>query len=195
MSTLRKLFLGAVLVVSSTSCSTDGGVAPQPTTPTPTAAQTQAELSGLLGGDLSNILAATVGSIDGLLTCTPIPPATTTATVGPLGGVINVGPHVLTIPPGALSRQVTITASITADSNASIGFQPEGLQFSKAARPWLTLSYQNCPLIGPQLLPIKRIAYTTDKFSLLAVLTSFDNPLTRKVYAPLEHFSRYAVAW
>jgi hypothetical protein len=46
----------------------------------------------------------------GLLACRPLPYASATQTIGPDGGVIQVGPHTLRIPPRALSRPITITA-------------------------------------------------------------------------------------
>jgi hypothetical protein len=129
--------------------------------------------------------------LSGLLSCTPQPYARTVQEVGPAGGIIRVGGHVLVIPRGALSRSVTITAESPSDAVASVRFQPEGLQFQRSAT--LTLDYSNCPAGRLQIL--KRVAYTTDGLDILSFLLSRDNLLTMKVSADLEHFSRYAVAW
>src|SRR2546422_10357969 len=47
----------------------------------------------------------------GLLACTPMPTATATQTVGSAGGVIKIGPHMLSIPARALGAPGTITAT------------------------------------------------------------------------------------
>lgn len=127
----------------------------------------------------------------GLLACSPRPTATSSATIGPLGGVILVGPHTLSVPPGALAERVTITAVSPRDRVNRVQFQPEGLVFRTPAA--LTMSYANCNLLG-SLAP-KRIAYTDDKLTILEYVLSIDNLLTKKVTGKLDHFSNYAIAW
>ena len=129
--------------------------------------------------------------LSGLLSCSPLPYDSVTETIGPMGGVIQAGPHRLYIPWGALSEPVTITAVVPSDTVNSIRFQPEGLQFERST--YLTMSYENCSLLG-QLVP-KRIAYTTDALVILEYLLSFDNFWTQRVTGRLDHFSTYAVAW
>ena len=107
------------------------------------------------------------------------------------GGTLQVGPHLLWVPPGALDRNVTITATAPSSSTRSVEFSPEGLQFEESA--WLTMSYSGCDLLGT-LLP-KRIAYTDDLLSILYYLLSFDSIWTRTVTGKVDHFSKYAVAW
>jgi hypothetical protein len=137
--------------------------------------------ASLLGLDLS-----------GLLACTPLPYDSATETIGPAGGVIQVGPHRLVVPWGALTEAVAITAVAPSDNVNRVQLQPEGLQFERPA--YLTMSYANCNLLG-QLVP-KRIAYTTDDLlTILEYLPSFDNLWTNRVTGRLEHFSTYAVAW
>ncbi len=126
-----------------------------------------------------------------LLQCTPMDSASTTQTIGPLGGTIVVGPHQLTIPPGALPHPVTITATAPSDSVNRVHFDPEGLTFLRSAS--LTMSYANCNLLG-LTLP-RQIAYTTDLLSILYYITSLDDPSTGTVTGQLDHFSQYAVAW
>src|SRR5438094_10172751 len=90
----------------------------------PTAPAVPPPNASLLGG----LLQAT-----GLLQCTPLPYASTTKTIGPAGGIINVGPHTLVIPPGALSQNVTITAEAPSARVNSVRFTPQGLRFSVSA--------------------------------------------------------------
>lgn len=155
-----------------------------PTAPAAPAAQpVLGDVIGTLGRTTERLTAT-------LLRCDPLPAAKVEQTVGPSGGVVVVGPHRLEIPPGALNRRVTITAEIPSARVNSIRFSPEGLRFASRAR--LTMSYANCDLAI--LLP-KRIVYTTESLSLLEILRSLDSPLRKSVSAPLDHFSRYAVAW
>jgi hypothetical protein len=127
---------------------------------------------------------------DGLLTCSPLPADSVTQTIGAAGGTLVVGPHTLSIPPGALSAPVTITAVAPSDTVNRVRFAPQGLTFQTPAS--LTLSYANCAqVLG---LPAQ-IAYTTDSLAILEILSSVDNGPTATVTAPLQHFSDYAVAW
>jgi hypothetical protein len=128
---------------------------------------------------------------DGLLTCSPLAADSVTATIGPAGGTLQVGPHILSIPAGALAQAVSITAVAPADTVNRVRFEPEGLTFQQPAS--LTLSYANCQAL-PLGLPAQ-IAYTSDALAILQVLTSVDTPLAQTVTAPLSHFSDYAVAW
>ena len=148
------------------------------------------EPSTLLGGS-GGLLGTGIGT--GLLACEALPYAINTVTIGPEGGTISVGPHVLRVPAGALSQPVAITAEAPVGRVNSVRLLPEGLVFAAGKPARLTLSYANCPLLG-QMLP-KRVAYTDDVLSILSYLLSVDDLLGRKVSANLEHFSRYVVAW
>jgi len=166
------LVLGVVGVAAS--CGTDNtptGVGPIPTQP------------DLLLGEL---LQPT-----GLLSCRPLPFAQSSATIGPEGGVIAVGPHKLVVPPFALSQRVTITATAPVGTVNLVEFEPHGLRFNRSAM--LTMSYSNCSLLGV-LLP-KRIAYTNDLLQILEYLLSLDDLLGKKVTGRVNHFSGYAIAW
>jgi len=139
----------------------------------------------------SESLLGALAPVSGLFTCTPLPADSASATIGPAGGVLRVGPHTLSVPAGALTVPVTITAVAPSDTVNRVRFQPEGLTFQQPAT--LTLSYANCDLSGA-LLP-KRIAYTTDGLEILSFLLSIDQPASQVVAGRLEHFSTYAVAW
>jgi hypothetical protein len=140
-------------------------------------------------GDLTGTLVGTLGSVTDLLLCSPQPYAITRQTIGPSGGVLNVGTHSLVIPKGALSQKVEITAEQIRGSTNSIRFSPEGLRFQKPAV--LTMNYRNCALVLLQ----KKIVFTTEKLKILEVLGSLDLFRSKTVTAPIDHFSRYAVAY
>jgi hypothetical protein len=96
---------------------------------------------------------------------------------------------VLTIPEGALGQRVTIQAEQMRGSVNSVRLSPEGLRFAKPAQ--LTMSYRNCALV---LLP-KRIAYTTELLKVIQLLPSLDLFGSKVVTSPIDHFSRYVVAY
>ena len=148
-------------------------------------------LDGVVDG-LDDALGSTVSavlSVTDLLVCSAQPYAVTKKTIGPEGGKIDVGSHSLVIPSGALSKQTTITAEQLTGQTNSVRFSPEGLRFEKPAA--LTMSYKNCLVV---LLP-KRIVYTNENLKVLEVLWSLDLFNKRTVAAPIDHFSRYAVAF
>jgi len=177
---LLSLFVACFVLVTG-SCSSDQsptGLAADPAASAPDIAPN----NSLIGGLLRPL---------GLLQCDALPAATATKTIGPSGGVLQVGPHVLWVPPGALDHNVTITATAPSSNVRSVQFSPEGLEFDRSA--WLTMSYANCSLLGT-LLP-KRIAYTDDLLSILYYLLSFDSFWTKTVTGKVDHFSKYAVSW
>ena len=131
------------------------------------------------------------GGGGGLLACPPQASVSTTTVVGPAGGRIEVGPHVLDIPAGALDHAVTITATAPSASVVRLDLEPHGLAFD--TRAVLTLSYAHCGLIY-SLWP-KRIAYTSDALAILEYLLSWDTLFPRRVSAPLQPFSTYALPW
>jgi hypothetical protein len=163
----------------------------RPTAPADQPATPEKPAQALLNGGGGGLLGTGLGAQ--LLQCTPLPEAHAAAVIGPDGGTLQVGPHALVVPPGALPDTLTITADAPSDTVNNIRFTPEGLQFAAGHPARLTMSYANCSLAG-QLLP-KRIAYTTDLLQILEILVSVDNVLLRRVSADIAHFSRYAIAW
>jgi hypothetical protein len=191
----------AFVLVAGVSCTSDTtGV------DTPAAPETQAEptvetsllLGELLGGvtqsvgvivDLLGGVVTTLLEITGLLDCSTQSYDVEYETIGPWGGSIQVGNHLLVIPRGALTTYVRIKAEQMPGSTNSVRFSPEGLKFNKSAV--LTISYGNCRNVE---LP-KAIVYTTENFDVLEILRSVDFFRWRKITAPIDHFSRYAVAF
>ena len=132
-----------------------------------------------------------VGAGTGLLACTPLSADSSTQVIGPDGGTLQVGPHVLVIPAGALDSSVVITALAPSDSVNRVQFSPAGLTFQQPAT--LTMSYANCGVAG-WLLP-RQIAYTSDLLQVLEYLGGRDDVIAQTVSAPVHHFSDYVVAW
>ena len=136
------------------------------------------------------------GLVKGLLfaNCPNAPSFDVRKNIGTAGGTLNMGPHTLVIPAGALSRTVEIRAK---SSNSGPGkgngieFRPEGLRFSKAVR--LTISTANCSGLGLLNLPL--IVYTDDLWNILELQLSVPNLFEKEVTGFVTHFSRYAVAY
>ena len=134
-----------------------------------------------------------LGPLDALLlNCSPLPYSSSSALIGPNGGTLVVGPHVLVVAPNALSQAITITGEVVPGNVNSVRFSPEGLHFNGSGTT-LTLSYSNCSGLG-MLLP-KKVAYTSELLSILEILNSLDLSGQKKVVGTLKHFSRYAVAY
>ena len=185
------LIAAALLAIGASCTSNDSIVGPsaepsqQPTTPP---SQESTPPNPLLEPIVDPALQLTLQTVH-LLTCSPQPYAQTKAVVGPAGGTIVVGAHRLTIPAGALSSPVTITAEQMRGTVNSVRLQPAGLKFAKAAT--LTLSYSNC-LLPPAT---KRMVYTDEQLRILELIPSLDLRLSRSVNGSILHFSRYAVAY
>jgi hypothetical protein len=123
--------------------------------------------------------------------CTPLPAVTASRDIGPAGGLLPIGPHLLVVPPGALSARIRISGQITTDSVNSVQFAPAGLVFLTPAK--LLLSYRNCTLVP---LTNMKIVYTSDDLlQLLETVESRDLKLIGTVEGTIRHFSRYAVAY
>jgi hypothetical protein len=126
-----------------------------------------------------------------LLACDPLPADSTTQTIGPAGGVIDVGPHRLVVPADALGEEVVITAVMPSDTVARLQLLPEGLTF--AHRPKLELSYAHCS--GAWIPVPRRVVYLDPELNIVELLESVTDIFERKVSTRLDHFSDYAVAW
>jgi hypothetical protein len=162
-------------------------------------------LDGLLGGTggllgtVTNVVGGVINlagglvnqllNVTGLLTCQQQQYDVEYETVGPWGGTIRVGTNALVIPRGALRSYVRIKAEQIPGSTNSVRFSPEGLQFSTPAT--LVLNYQNCQNVD---VP-KSIVYTSEQLEVLEILKSLDVLKARTIAAPIDHFSRYAVAY
>lgn len=174
---------GALLLVLS-ACANPIEPVPPPPSPTP-----DLSLLGSLTNTLTGVVSNTLRSITGLLTCDPQPYSTQSQVIGPAGGTLVMGPHRLVVPAGALDRDTRITGEVMPGLVNSVRMSPEGLHFNRSAT--LTLNYENCHGI----LAPKKIVYTSELLQILEVLQSLDQPALQEVQSPIDHFSRYAIAW
>jgi len=170
----RTAIIAAIAFVVAWSCTT---------VPTDAEVRTQdvtsAGATKLLGLNLS------------FLKCSALDADSVTQAVDSTGGTISFGPHTLVIPAGALDTAVNITAIAPSDTVRRVELYPEGLTFNTDVS--LTLSYQNCSVLG-RFLP-RTIVYVDGGLNILSLIPSLDSFFTKTVTGSLEHFSGYAVAW
>jgi hypothetical protein len=125
----------------------------------------------------------------GLLACSPQRYQITTRMVGPRGGRIKVGSHILNIPAGALSQDVEIVVEQLSSSTNQVRLSPDGLAFDVPAE--LTMSYSNCLAVPQQ----KKVVSTDEELRILELFQSDDQPQSKTVTSRIGDFSRYAVAY
>lgn len=185
---MPKTFRSVVLLATVTFIATSCGISDGAGTVGPTAGATRAPVtsgrtltSRLLGGtDSLSLFACAADSIAD----------SASAVIGPRGGQIQFGPNTLVVPPGALLRSTTITATAPGDGHVNAVFQPEGLHFLLPAQ--LTLSYAQCSPAPDHQVSITYLQSLLGE--ILDILPSLDNPSKGQVVAPIMHFSVYAVA-
>jgi hypothetical protein len=125
-----------------------------------------------------------------------------TKVVGPAGGQIVVGGHVLWVDTMALSKAVRITAVAPSGTKRWVRLRPNGLTFrtnGAGVSAILATSYRDC---GITTGATPRLAQVSDAQSVLAYLdpsiqSSWKawSQANQYVAGVLPHFSNYAVAW
>jgi hypothetical protein len=178
------------------ACAGDGDQAATPTSPTAAAQLARPSVA-------DSALPGAVSRPHGLLTdilgqSQPVPlfvcqgnggPYTGSATVGIFGGTVHVGPHALVIPPAALLRPTSISATTYAGDTIAVTFQPQGLKFLLPAT--LVLDYKHCAVQPTSSLEID---YLNDLLNeILSLIPSLDKG-QGTVTGLISHFSVYAAS-
>jgi hypothetical protein len=109
------------------------------------------------------------------------------AQIGPSGGTLRVGANELVVPPGALTETVMLHGEVPDDTIASIRLFPDGLLFRKPAG--LALDTEGCADPGGAA----KILYLDDAGNVLEEIDAYYSPRWKRVAAPINHFSRYAL--
>ena len=123
--------------------------------------------------------------------CRPQPEASSAGWIGPKGGILKAGRHVLKVPPGSLSTTVWITMEAPSSSINRVMFGPSGLIFNSSAPAHLIMSYANCAVQpGSQ----QQIVHVNDRLQILEAAPSETDPSTLTVDGKLLHFSDYALS-
>lgn len=142
-----------------------------------------------------------------LISCPPRAYDSVTQVIGPAGGLLVAGGHVLVVDSLALSSPVKITAVAPSQSVNLVRFRPEGLKFKPGVHgigALVATNLDNCNVHAGQVLQVVNV---TDSLSILGTLqapTTTDSAVVVKyktylgslwVGGLLHHFSNYAVAW
>lgn len=129
--------------------------------------------------------AFTTGTPGVLLGCAPREAQYGSAIVGPQGGELDVGPHRVIIPAGALLEPVLIWGSVPSDTTVTIHLEPHGLRFRKPAG--LVLDASACSQV-PDVIYLDELGNVAEHIQ--AVYSAW----WHTVAAPIDHFSNYAIA-
>ena len=145
-STVRWMSLTCGVAILAAACDTGGPDAVAPSSRNRVSGDAAAAVSAQArssNSELLGLLPPLSQDSSTLYVCTADSVAHTgSANIGILGGKVTFGGNTLIVPPGAVLRNTTITATAPGDGHLSAVFQPAGLQF--LVPPVLTLSYRQC---------------------------------------------------
>ena len=142
-----------------------------------------------------------------LLACPVAAYDSVTQVIGPAGGILVAGSHVLVVDSLALTSPVSITAVAPSQSVNLVRFRPEGLKFKPGVHGIGALVATNLDNCGVHPNQVLQLVLVDDSLSILGYLqapTSTDSAVVVKyktylgslwVGGLLRHFSNYAVAW
>jgi hypothetical protein len=116
--------------------------------------------------------------------CSPRHTSQQSALIGPSGGILRIGPHLLIIPAGALNRKVLISGTVPEGRPFQIDLQPHGLQFRKAAG--LILDASSC-------IDVPDIVYLIDQYTQSPPIRAIYSEWWKTIACPIWHFSGYAI--
>lgn len=158
--------LAIVLAIVVAACNIDVPTSPEaPAAPAQTLSASGSEALFGRGSDDDDSRLGGVTSKARLFRCATPEFASVTRIIGRRGGEIEVGPHSLEIPSGALRQDVRITATAKAGQHVRIKLEPHGLVFAKPAE--LRLSYEHCDTRPPRRA---HVAYVDDLLNVIELL-------------------------
>lgn len=132
---------------------------------------------------------------DKLLACPTMDGATTTSTIGALGGAVSLGGTSVVIPAGALLGDTKIQLSVPASQYVEIEVKANDQPtFSFTQAITVTIDYSRCA--SGTLLTSPHTVWHIDPATheLLENMHGIDDPVTHRITFTTTHFSGYAVA-
>jgi len=130
-----------------------------------------------------------------LVTCPTSTTGSTSATIGPLGGLLSLGGTSVSIPLGALLEPVTISLTVPASNYMEIDVSVAGTDHFVFEQPIVvTLDYSRCTRSNIDQSPVTVWHIDRDSKSLLEAMPTIDNKLTRQAIFTTGHLSGYALA-
>ena len=121
--------------------------------------------------------------------------SSSTAEVGPLGGLLTAGGMSVSIPAGALLSTVTVTLTVPASNNVEIDVSVAGTEHFVFEQPIVvTMSYARCARSNIDLAPISAWYFDPATGKLLEQMPGVDDKLLRTVTFSTGHLSGYILA-
>jgi hypothetical protein len=128
-----------------------------------------------------------------LLECPVSETTSTSRTIGPLGGVVELDGHRLVVPVGAVLLPVEIALTVPASNYLKVRFTAGGQEHFQFLEPVsITISYARCTRSNIDKRPLE-IWHVSEQSELLSRKGGADVKVTRAVTATSDHFSDYAV--
>jgi len=155
----------------------------------------------------SPTLAARMVGGSRLISCTALAYDSVTKVIGPKGGVLVAGGHVLLVDSLALTRPVSITMVAPSQALNVVRFRPEGLKFRTGVHgigALVATNLDNCGVHANQVLQVVNVSDALNILSYVQAPSAADSVVVMKyktylgslwVGGLLRHFSNYAVAW
>jgi hypothetical protein len=116
------------------------------------------------------------------LACVIAAPLSGSAIIGANGGELVVGTHRLIVPPGALTDETLLSATVPAGSTMEIHFEPHGLQFKKPAG--LIIDAASCG-------DVPNAVYLDEQGGIAEHIQAVFSNWWHTIAAPIDHFSGY----
>lgn len=130
-----------------------------------------------------------------LVQCPTNATTSSTAVVGPLGGLVNVGSTSIQIPAGALLSPATVTVTVPASNYMEVDISVEGVEHFIFELPVVvTLDYGRCNRANIDTRPLSVWYIDSETKDLLEPMGGVDNKLLRTITFTTGHLSGYAVA-
>jgi hypothetical protein len=193
-STVRWMSLTCGVAILAAACDAGGPDAVAPLSRNPVSGNAAAAVSAQARGSTSELVGVLppLSKDSSILYVCAADSVTHTgsADIGVLGGKVTFGGNTLIVPPGAVLRKTTITATAPGDRHLSAVFEPEGLHF--LVPTVLNLSYRQCA--APPASSAKIVYLQSLLGGLLEILPTTLDLNQRTISAPIWHFSVYAVA-
>lgn len=115
--------------------------------------------------------------------------------IGPLGGLLSLDGHSITVPPLSLDRAAFITLRTPASRLIEVEARVNGLDHFQFAQPiTVTLDYSRCRPweLGPEPVTVWQIDPDTKAF--IQDMGGVDDRANKRISFTTDHFSGYAVA-
>ena len=176
---MRKFILAALSLAAAGACTGDA-----PTMPVASASSANADV----GTGYTPGWRRTQDAVDGKfvpVNCSPRRSASGSAWIGPSGGVLQIGPHRLIVPAGALTKKVFISGTVPEGKPFQVNLEPHGLQFRKAAG--LILDASSCT-------DVPDIVYLIDQYTQGPPIKAVYSEWWKAIACPIWHFSGYMIA-